>query len=302
MAPHYHTYRTYLKKRFGKPVRKIPINCGFSCPNLDGTISNKGCTFCDNRSFSPVALNSSSGVSQLEKSIQKASSKFKLFIAYLQPFTNTYGTVEQLKSAYEPIITVPGVIGLSIGTRPDCLSPEICDYLSDIADRTYLSVEVGLQSASDKTLAYNNRGHTYLDFEAAVKELNTRKIESVAHVMIGLPGDTYKSIMDTARKLAALPVHGIKIHQLMIIRGTQMGEWYKKGEIQPIELETYTVLVSNFISLLRPGQYIHRIMADSKPECGLIAPLWSAEKMKSLAFIKKYMDENEVVQGSSFDL
>lgn len=296
----YNTYRTYLKKRFGKPVLKIPINGGFSCPNRDGTKSSSGCTFCDNSSFSPAALDSSSVVSQLTTSIQRASSKVELFIAYLQPFTNTYGTVEQLKYIYEPIIAIPGVIGLAVGTRPDCLSSEVCDYLADIAKRTYLSIEIGLQSASDETLAYNNRGHTYLDFVEAVLKLKDRAVESVAHVMVGLPGDTRESMLNTARELAKLPVQGIKIHQLMIIRGTQMEEWYRQGKVIPLTLEEYALLVSDFISLLRPDQYIHRILADSKPEHGLVSPLWSAEKMKSLALIKEYMDKNGIQQGSRF--
>ena len=300
MINHYLTYRTYIKKRFRKPVLKIPINGGLSCPNRDSTKSSLGCSFCDNRSFSPVSLESSSVISQLTASIRRASSRYELFIAYLQPFSNTYGTVEKLKSIYEPLIAVSGVIGLAVGTRPDCLSSHICDYLADINKRTYLSVELGLQSASEKTLAYNNRGHTFSDFKVAVMGLADREVETVAHVMIGLPGDTAGSILDTARELAQLPVSGVKIHQLMIIHGTKIEEWYNKGEIKPLELHEYAELVGNFISLLRPDQYIHRVMADSKPEHGLIAPLWSAEKMRSIAFIQKYMDENSVIQGRGY--
>lgn len=300
MAYHYLTYRSYLKERFGKPVLKIPINGGFSCPNRDGTKSTLGCSFCDNRSFSPVALESSSVISQLTASIQRASSRYELFIAYLQPFSNTYATVEKLKSIYEPLIAVAGVVGLAVGTRPDCLSSDTYDYLADINKRTYLSIEIGLQSASDETLAYNNRGHTFSAFKATVQELADREIETVVHIMIGLPGDTAESMLNTARELAKLPVNGVKIHQLMIIRGTKLEEWYNKGEIKPLKLEEYAELVSDFISLLRPDQHIHRIMADSKPEHGLIAPLWSAEKMKSIAFIQNYMDENNVIQGRDY--
>jgi len=300
MPYHYQTYRSYLKGRFSKPVKKIPINGGFSCPNRDGTKSTRGCSFCDNRSFSPVALDSSSVISQLAASIQKASPRYELFIAYLQPFSNTYGSVEKLKSIYEPVIAVPGVVGLAVGTRPDCLSSDIYAYLADIDKRTYLSIELGLQSADDKVLQYNNRGHTFADFKVAVQELAERGIESVAHVMLGLPGDTRESMLTTAEECAKLPVSGIKIHQLMVIRGTQLEEWYNRGEIMPLELEEYAGLVSDFISLLRPDQYIHRIMADSKKEHGLIAPLWSAEKMKSIAFIQNYMDQNNIIQGGDY--
>ncbi len=296
----YTTYRSYLKERFGQPVLKIPINGGFSCPNRDGTKSSEGCTFCDNRSFSPVALDQRSVISQLEKAMQRASGRYDLFLAYLQPFTNTYGSVHQLKSIYEPLIALPGVAGLAIGTRPDCLSNDICDYLADIGKRTYLSVEIGLQSASDEVLDYNNRGHTFTDFREAVKRLSEREIETVAHVMIGLPKDTRTMTMDTAKQLAQLPVHGIKVHQLMISKDTKVEEWFNQGKVNLLTLEEYAELVGEFISYLRPDQCIHRIMADSKPEYGLIEPVWSADKLKSVEFIKKYMIEHGFFQGKNW--
>lgn len=301
MSIPYNTYRSYLKKRFGKPVLKVPVNGGFSCPNRDGTKSISGCTFCDNTAFSPVALDSSSIIDQLTTSMEKASSTFDHFIAYLQPFTNTYGSIDQLKKIYEPLLAIPGVIGLAIGTRPDCLQKDICEYLGEIAKKTYLSIEIGLQSASDKTLAYNNRGHTFEDFKIAVSELVKRDIETVAHVILGLPGDTPEMINDTARQLSEIPVQGIKLHQLMIICKTQVASWYTEGKILPLTLEEYAPMVSEFISLLRPDQYIHRIMADSKVEHGLIAPLWSAEKAKSISYIKKYMRKHKIVQGGAIN-
>jgi len=300
MTAMYKTYRSYLKSRFGGTVLKIPVNGGFSCPNRDGTRSAEGCCFCDNRSFSPVALDSSAAVSQLKHAMTKAASRYTLFIAYLQPFTNTYGTVHQLKSIYEPLIETPGVVGLAVGTRPDCLPDDVCDYLADISTRTCLSVEIGLQSASDSTLSRNNRGHTVADFTAAVQRLAQKSIQTVAHVMLGLPGDDARTMLDTARTIARLPVHGVKIHQLMIIAGTRLERLYTNGETGVLSIEEYAKLVGGFINLLRPDQYIHRIMADSKPRHGLIAPLWSAEKMKSLGIIHKVMEEHGVMQGSSF--
>lgn len=296
----YTTYRSYLKKKFGKPVLKIPLNAGFSCPNRDGTKSSKGCSFCDNRSFSPVALESSSVTEQLHTAIDRASTKFDMFIAYLQPFTNTYGSVEQLRSLYEPLINIPGVIGLSIGTRPDCLSNEICKYLIDLSKRTSLSIEIGLQSAYDKILMLNNRGHTFHDFKKAVERLSTGNIDIVAHVMLGLPGDTRDTMLYTAKKLAAMTVNGVKIHQLMIIKDTDLELQYNSDQCTPLTLIEYANLVSAFISHLRPNQQIHRIMADSKPEYGLIAPLWSAKKMSSLAYIRKYMEDNNIFQGCEY--
>ena len=297
MSQPYTTYRSYIRERFKKPVLKVPVNGGFSCPNRDGTKSSEGCIFCDNRSFSPAACDVSSVLVQLGNALSRARKHREYCIAYLQPFTNTYGTIEQLKAVYEPVIALPDVIGLAVGTRPDCLSEEICDYLAEVARRTYLSVEIGLQSTSDTVLDRNNRGHTYGDFLDAVARLARRNIETVAHVMIGLPGDSWESVMTTAQELAGLPVHGIKIHQLMIIRGTKMEEWYTRGEVEPLSIEAYAKYAGNFICYLRPDQYIHRIMADSKPEHGLLAPLWSAEKIRSVQYIKQYMQANGLFQG-----
>lgn len=293
----YNTYRSYLKSRFGKPVLKIPVNAGFSCPNLDGTVNTRGCCFCDNRSFSPVALEQSTVVSQLQRSIRHASPAFEHFIAYLQPFTNTYGTVEHLQTIYEPLIDQKGVIGLAIGTRPDCLSDTICAYLAEIAQKTYLSIEIGLQSGSDITLAHNNRGHTFEDFVTAVNKLASYNIETVAHVMLGLFGDTVSTITDTAIKLSHLPVHGIKIHQLMIIKGTEYERWYAENTVTPLTLKEYAHLVGIFLSYLKPQQCIHRIMADSHPRYGLIAPLWSAEKQSSIQYIQNYLHTHHIHQG-----
>lgn len=300
MRSHYLTYRNYLKNRFGRPAQIIPVNGGFSCPNRDGTKSWTGCTFCDNRSFSPVALNTTSIADQLSVVTKHNISGNKVFLAYLQPFSNTYGSVNQLKSVYEPILDVPEIKGLILGTRPDCLSAEVCEYLSQLNQRIYLSIEIGLQSSSDKTLACNNRGHTWLDFENAVRQLAENNIETASHVMIGLPGDTTETILTTAKKLSGLPVHGIKIHQLMIIKGTKMESWYLQGKAEPYTLEKYTHIVCRFLKLLRPDQYIHRIIADSKPEHGLIAPMWSAEKLKSLSYINKYMNDKKVYQGMDY--
>jgi radical SAM protein (TIGR01212 family) len=301
--PHYLSYRSYLKKRFGTPVLKIPLNAGFSCPNRDGTISADGCSFCDNRSFSPVAITTESLLGQLKSAIEKDRQRHKAFIAYLQPFSNTYGTRMRLQEIYEPLIAFPGVVGLAVGTRPDCFTGEIYGYLEDVSKRTYLSVEIGLQSASNEALEKNKRGHTVEAFKKAINELAGRDIETVAHVMIGLPPGTFgDDAIATAKLLASLPVTGIKIHQLMIIQGTQMQNWFDKGEINALALDEYAEILCDFLSHVRPNQHIHRIMADSTEKNGLIAPLWSSseEKMKSIAYIHGVMDKRGLVQGSEY--
>jgi radical SAM protein (TIGR01212 family) len=236
-------------------------------------------------------------IEQIEQAIRKVSKKFNAFIVYLQPYSNTYGTVQQLSSIYEAIISFPRVVGLAIGTRPDCFSQEIFDYLQDVSRRTYLNVEVGLQSAHEETLKLNHRGHSMEDFRMCVRELSGRGIPTVGHVMLGLPPETEQMMLATAREIARLPVTGIKIHQLMIIRGTLLHQWYLKRKIECLTLQQYAKILSGFLSNLRSDQLIHRIVADSSIEKGLVAPLWSANKLKTLQFLKSYMDKEGTRQG-----
>ena len=294
----YTTYRSYLKQRFGKPVLKIPVNGGFSCPNRDGTKSDTGCLFCDNRSFSPVAhLTAGTALQQLQSVLSRPVTRGKLLLPYLQPFSNTYGTADRLASVYEPLLATPGVIGLAIGTRPDCFTDAVYSYLDGLSRRTYLSVELGLQSSRDTTLSLCNRGHTWSDFTAAIERLSGSGIETVAHVMLGLPGETPGMMYTTARKLAELPVRGVKIHQLMIITGTAFDEWHRAGNCPVLSLERYAELLCGFLERLRPDQHIHRLAADATAENGLVAPQWSADKTAAIRFIQQYMEKHDVVQG-----
>ena len=297
--PHYNSYRSYIKKRFGVPVLTIPLNAGFSCPNRDGTLSSAGCAFCDNASFSPVAHSQASALDQLRNSMQHAR-RFAKFIAYLQSFSNTYGSIDAIKTIYEPLIAESGVVGLAVGTRPDCFTDEIYDYLALVNQRTYLNMEIGLQSATDAVLLRVNRGHTVLAFEQCVNNLYSRKISCTAHIMLGLPGETHASMIETAKLCARLPISGIKIHQLMIIKGTLLAAQYAARLITVFTIEDYAAVLGEFLQHLRPDQYIHRIMADSKPEHGLIAPLWSGSKMASLERINCYLDEEGIGQGDLF--
>ena len=294
----YTSYRSYLRQRFGKPVLKIPVNGGFSCPNRDGTKSDTGCLFCDNRSFSPVAHQTGrTALQQLQSVLSRPASRGKLLLPYLQPFSNTYGTAGQLASVYEPLITTPGVIGLAIGTRPDCFTDAVYTYLTDLSRRIYLSIELGLQSSHDNTLILCNRGHTWNDFTAAVERLSGSGIETVAHVMLGLPGETTYMMYTTARRLADLPVQGVKIHQLMIIADTKFADWYHTGRCPVLSLERYAELLCGFLERLRPDQHIHRLAANATPQNGLIAPQWSADKTTAIQFIQQYMEVHDVVQG-----
>lgn len=297
---HYNSYRQFIRQKFGVPVLKIPLNGGFSCPNRDGSKSTTGCFFCDNRSFSPAFNRIEPPHIQLQKVINNTSNRFRAFIPYLQPFSNTYGSVEELSLIYESLITLPGVVGLAIGTRPDCFSDELFTYLSDLNRRTYLSIELGLQSAHDSTLLRINRGHTFEDFVKTSNRLADSGIEVVAHVMLGLPGENPDIMIQTARELSKLKIKGVKIHQLMIIKGTIFEELFLRNEINTLDIYNYSELLCDFLDNLRPDQLIHRLMADSKPEHGLIAPVWSAKKTDSLNIIHKIMDQKGSIQGAKF--
>lgn len=301
---HYHSYRSVLKARFGAPVLKVPLNGGFSCPNRDGTKSTEGCFFCDNRSFSPAALQRiASPLEQLRKAIARRRGAGKgpvPVIPYLQPFSNTYGLIEELKRVYEPLLGVEGVVGLAVGTRPDCFTEEIYRYLAELAKRTFLSVELGLQSSHDETLARCNRGHTFADSVAAISRLASEGVETVAHVILGLPGESAQMMYATARRLAQLPCTGVKIHQLMIIEKTRFSVWYRQGRLAVYDVDEYAGVLCGFLSHLRPDQQIHRIMADSTTANGLIAPLWCADKKKALKAIHNFMDDQKTQQGSNY--
>jgi len=294
---HYNAYSAYLKKRFNQPVLKLPVNGGFNCPNRDGTKSPWGCAFCDNRAFSPVAGAAVSPLEQLRESMRRAAGRYTAFIAYLQPFSNTYGDAAHLRAVYEPLVKEEGVVGLSIGTRPDCLSGDVCVYLKDLACRTYLCVEIGLQSSHDATLALINRGHTYSEFVKASERLAAMNIETAAHVILGLPGESEGMMFETAQRCAGLPISGVKIHQLMIVKGTPMERMSAEGRVRALPLEEYAPLMCGFLERLRPDQLVHRIMSDSRIESGLLAPEWSARKQSSLRFLHEYMDKNSVAQG-----
>ncbi|KMQ53069.1 putative Fe-S oxidoreductase [Chitinispirillum alkaliphilum] len=294
----YNSYRSYLKRRFGGPVLKVALNGGFSCPNRDGSKSSGGCTFCDNRSFSTAVLSSESVVNQFTSAIHRSSKRFRHYLPYLQPYSNTYGSVRQLEQMYEPLINVPGSVGLAIGTRPDCFNEEIYQYLGELSKRSYLSVELGLQSGHDSVLQKVNRGHSVDQFVYAAERLSSYGIEVVAHLILGLPGESGEMMEQTARKIGSMDsVAGVKIHQLMIIAGTEMEKSFQRGEIDLLSLEEYTEQLCRFLCSINPHQHVHRIMADSKVELGLIAPLWSTEKTGSISYIHEYMRKTGFVQG-----
>ncbi|MHC4917844.1 MAG: tRNA modification radical SAM protein MnmL/YtqA, partial [Planctomycetota bacterium] len=234
----FYPFSQFLKARFGCKVYKLTVDAGFTCPNRDGTKGRGGCIYCENRSFSPAAGSRLSVSEQIGKEKRLALERYgaKQFIAYFQPFTNTYGPVERLRELYEEALSVPSVVGLSLGTRPDCTPDEVLDYLEELAGRTHLWLEYGLQSAQDRTLELINRGHVFGEFEDAVTRARGRGIFMCVHLILGLPGETPDMMRDTADRVAALGVDGVKIHHLHVVHDTALEKMFRRGEVKMLEM------------------------------------------------------------------
>ena len=297
MSLPYITYRSILKKKFGTKVLKVPINGGFSCPNKkDGN----ACTFCDNISFSPAALRVNEVVEQFQNIVKRRKHRYKAFIPYFQPNTNTYAPLDDLKAMYEPLVAIEGVVGLAIGTRPDCLGDDIVKYLGELNSRTYLSLEIGLQSSNNNTLVKISRGHSFEVFADAVNRVAEKGIEVVAHLMIGLPGEGLEDFINSVKELSKLPISGVKIHQLMVIRDTPLEIQYNNNEFKTLTLDEYKPILAELLQYLRPDIAVHRIMADTKDDYGLIAPKWSSQKDSSMMELQRYLEDSGITQGDKY--
>jgi len=299
----YRDYNTYLREIFGARVQKISLDAGFSCPNRDGTISTRGCIYCDSRGSGTGAMvNLKLGLEdQIINGIKFAETKYKAgrFIAYFQAFTNTYGPVSRLREIYQSALNHKGMVGLSVGTRPDCIDHDILDLLSSFKKDYLVWIEYGLQSAHDDTLSRINRGHDVACFERAVRMTKEYGINICAHVILGLPGEDHDMMTDTARFVAALPIDGIKIHSLYVTRGTVMAELYNNGKYTCLEREQYIKTLINFLELLPPEMIIQRLTGDPNPS-ELIAPRWTMEKTKNMNLINKRLEERDTCQGKKY--
>jgi uncharacterized protein len=303
MPLRYRDYNTYLKETFGERVQKIPLDAGFSCPNRDGTISTKGCIYCDSRGSGTGAL-INRGVDldrQIEEGIRFAEKKYKSkkFIAYFQSFTNTYAPVSHLKKIYDTVLGHTGIAGISVGTRPDCINNEVLELLSSFNKNYLVWLELGLQSAHDITLSKINRGHDVACFSKAVTMARDHKLKVCAHVILGLPGETHEMMMDTARFVAALPIDGIKVHSLFVTKGTALADLYHSGDFKCMERDEYIETLIDFLELLPPEMIIQRMTGDPNP-AELIAPLWALEKSNNINLIKKRMEERDTWQGKKY--
>lgn len=300
----YYSLDYFLREKFGEKVMKITLDGGFTCPNRDGKISFGGCTFCSSRGsgeFAGDRLKSIHDQFKDQKEMMKKKWKSNKYIAYFQAYTNTYASVDYLKTLYDEALNEENVVGLSIGTRPDCLSDEVLDLLSYYNEKTFLMVELGLQTSNDKTGELINRGHDAKCFKEGVQKLRERNINVITHVIFGLPHETKEDMINTVKFANSLDIQGIKYHLLYIIKNTKLHKDYLKDpSIYNLSMEKYIEILGEAISLTNPKIVIHRITGDAKRE-DIIEPLWSIKKWEVLNSIHSYLDQNNLYQGKLFN-
>ena len=298
----YYSFNRFLKEKFGVKIRKVSVNAGFTCPNRDGKVGYGGCIYCYTPGFTPSNSNCRKPVGvQIEEAksrLRKRGFKGK-FLAYFQAFSNTYAPVEVLKKLYDEALKDGDVVGLAIGTRPDCVPDEVLLLLQGYAKERHVWVEYGLQSACNQTLDYINRGHTYAQFEDAVKRTQNRGIYICAHIILGLPGEDENRMYETVDRLSDLGIDGIKIHHLQVVKGTSLEEKYNEGHVKLLSVEDYVPLICNILERLSPRIVIHRLMGDIRDEL-LIAPRWALPKTEILASINRELERRCSCQGSYF--
>ena len=298
----YNTLDNYYKCKFNCKVFKISLNANFSCPNVDGTLSDKGCLYCSKLGSGEFAGNIKDDLlTQFNNIKTMMENKWQngKYIGYFQARTNTYAPLNVLKDKYEKILKLDNVIGLSIATRCDCITDECYDYLEDLSKKTYLTIEIGLQTIHDETSKLINRCHTLKQFEDCVKELKKRNINVVVHIINGLPNETKEMMLETVKYLNKLNIDGIKIHMLSVLKNTNMEEYYKNNPFHILTKEEYIDIVCDQLELLNPDIVIHRITGDPKKE-DLIEPNWLIKKFCVLNDIDKELKRRDSYQGKYY--
>lgn len=302
IQPLYNDFTTFLNRHFDCKVQKISINAGFTCPNRDGSRGRGGCTYCNNQTFNPDYCHTDSDVTrQLNEGKEFFARKYPQmrYLAYFQAYTNTYAGLEALKRLYEEALSVDGVVGLVIGTRPDCMPTDLLNYLEQLSRQTFLLVEYGIETTEDTTLQRINRGHSFAETVRAVHETSERGILTGGHVILGLPGESRELMLQHPARLSALPLVTLKLHQLQIIRGTRMArEWREcPGDFYPIDTaEAYIDLAIDYVERLRPDLVIERFVSQSPKEL-LIAPDWGLKNHVFTALLQKRMRQRGAYQG-----
>ena len=301
----YNEYGPWLTQRLGFKVQKISLNAGFTCPNRDGTIGTGGCTYCNNQTFNPAYCQTDKSITQqLEEGKQFFGKKYPQmkYLAYFQAYTNTYGSVAELRDKYEEALSVEDVVGLVIGTRPDCMPDELLDYLSEVSKRAFLIVEYGIESVFDKTLLRINRGHLHDATVDAVTRTASRGIYTGGHVILGLPGESADDLLAEAKVLSALPLTTLKLHQLQLIKGTKMAEEYvaNPSDFHLFTADEYVDLVIDFIERLNPSIVLERFVSQS-PSSLLAVPGWGLKNFEFVEKVRRRMEERNSWQGKLYE-
>lgn len=295
----YYAYNFHLRQKFGHRVQKVSIDAGFTCPNVDGTVTTGGCTFCDNRSFSPSRrLPRQTIAEQIDEGIARLKTRYSCdhFMAYFQPATNTYAPVEKLRRLYDQALAHPQVVALAIGTRPDCVPDDVLDLLSEIAGRTYLSVEYGLQTMHDRSLDWMNRGHHHDAFVDAMQRSRGRGFEICAHLILGLPGETHDDMLATAHEAIRLGVDSVKLHNLYAVKRTELADQVERGEVELISQEDYIRTLVDILEILPPHVIVERISGDAPPQY-FIGPAWCLDKPAVRAALDAELARRDTWQG-----
>ncbi len=297
----YNHLNEYLKNKFGERTLKICVDGGFTCPNRDGTLGRGGCIYCSQKGSGELINCNSSITDQVKHYFTTyRAQRANKFIVYFQNFTNTYDTIENLKQKYDSALIDDRIVGLSIGTRPDCINEDIAKLLKSYTDKYYVCVELGLQTSNDKIGNLINRCYTSSQFTQAVEILNKYNIDVIAHIMVGLPTETKQDIMNTVNFVNSHKLQGIKIHSTYVVENTKLADMYKKGEYKALDLDDYIETLIDIITHLNPNFIIHRISGDA-PKDILVAPYWNAHKMWILHGFEKRFYARDLWQGKYYE-
>ena len=301
-TPYYNDYGTWIRRQFPYRVQKISIDAGFTCPNRDGRISTGGCIYCDNRTFNPSYCQRRNSVTQqLEEGKQFFAHKYPdmKYLAYFQAFTNTYAPLDQLKALYDEALQVDDIVGIVIGTRPDCVSDELLDYLAELNQRTFVLVEYGVESTNNDTLLRINRGHTFEQSQDAILRTHQRGLLTGAHIILGLPGEDATESLRQAPIISQLPIDILKIHQMQIIRGTHLATEFERQPFHIYTVDEYIQLIAEYIQRLRPDMILERFVSQSPKEL-LIAPHWGLKNYEFTNLLVNYLKQHQIHQGQFF--
>lgn len=297
----YNDFPTHFKSKFAGRVQKVSVDAGFTCPNRDGRKALNGCSYCNNKTFKPGYCRLEKTIAeQIQQGIDFFSGKYPTmrYLAYFQSYSNTYADLSVLKEKYEEALSHPKILGLVLGTRPDCIDAEILDYLQELSKKYYVMIEFGVESVKDSTLDRINRGHTFAEAKHAIEETARKGIHNCAHLILGLPGEDRNDFLNQARVISQLPVENLKLHQLQIHKGTRMSVEYKQSpeDFNLFDADEYIELIIDYLELLNPSIIVERFVSQS-PRDLLIAPKWGLKNFEFVDKLNKRLEERDTWQG-----